>query len=163
MNKELIEKTSTVKTTAVFNKSGTDRYLLKFEWDNSKKSALILMTAPSSASELLFDQTSMLCRNGAVKNNFGSLAIVNLTSSISNPEPKRDKQNISIVMQESEKADCIIIAFGRGTFFQEEKEAMLKSLSVFREKLYTLIDAKGLPYAHPLSPYAHEWILSKLE
>ncbi len=162
MNKELIERTSTVKTTAVFNKSETDRYLLKYEWDSQKKSAVILMSMASSASELIFDQTSMLCRNGAVRNDFGSIVIVNLTSSVSNPTPKQDKQNLSIIMQECETADYIIIAFGRGTNFQEEKEAIMKSLSVYQDKLYTLVDSKGLPYSHPLSPYCHEWRLKKL-
>lgn len=162
MSKDLIQKTSTVKTTAIFSKSGNDRYLLKYEWDDTKKSAVILMSVPSVASELLFDQTSMLCRNGAVKNDFGSLAIVNLTPAVNNPAPKQDKQNLSIIQEECEKADCIIIAFGRGTSFQEEKEAMLNTLSVYGDKLYTLVDSKGHTFAHPLSPYAHEWNIQKL-
>lgn len=33
-----IETNSTVKTTAVFSKNRKDRYLLKIEWDNNKKS-----------------------------------------------------------------------------------------------------------------------------
>lgn len=162
MSKELIERTSTVKTTAIFSKSGADRYLLKYEWDDTKKSAVILMSVPSVASELLFDQTSMLCRNGAVKNNFGRISIVNLTSAINNPAPKQDKQNISIIVEECERADCIIVAFGRSTNFRDEKETMLKTLSSFGNKLYTLIDSKGNPFAHPLSPYAHDWIISEL-
>ena len=162
MSKDFIQKTSTVKTTAIFSKSGKERYLLKYEWDNTKKSAVILMSVPSVASELLFDQTTMLCRNGAVKNDFGSLSIANLTPAINNSAPKQDKQNISIIMEACEKADCIIIAFGRGTNFQEEKEAMLKTLSVYGDKLYTLIDSKGQPFAHPLSPYTHDWKISKL-
>lgn len=162
MSKDLIEKTSTVKTTAVFSKSGADRYLLKYEWDDTKKSAVIIMSMPSVASELLFDQTTMLCRNGAVKNGFGSISIVNLTPAINNPAPKQDKQNASIIMEECEKADCIIVAFGRGTNFLVEKEAMLNALSPFEKKLYTLIDLKGQPFSHPLSPYAHEWLIRKL-
>ncbi len=39
--KELIEKTSTVKTTAVFSKSTSDRYALTMEWDSSKESAVL--------------------------------------------------------------------------------------------------------------------------
>ncbi|MFQ9078477.1 MAG: DUF1643 domain-containing protein [Ruminococcus sp.] len=35
------------------------------------------MTYPSSADELIFDQTTMLVRNGAVKNDFGSVSIIN--------------------------------------------------------------------------------------
>ena len=162
MNKDLIQKTSTVKTTAVFSKSGKERYLLKYEWDGTKKSAVILMSVPSLASELLLDQTSMLCRNGAIKNDFGSLAIVNLTPGVNDPTPKQDKQNVSVIQEECEKADVIIVAFGRGTNFQEEKETMLNTLSAYGEKLYTLVDTKGHTFAHPLSPYAHNWNLQKM-
>lgn len=80
-----IETNSTVKTTAVFSKNRKDRYLLKAEWDSNKKSLAIIMTYPSSADELIFDQTTMLVRNGAVKNDFGSVSIINLFSSIDNP------------------------------------------------------------------------------
>lgn len=162
MNKELIEKTSVIKATALFNKSGTDRYLLRYEWDKTKPSAVIIMSMASSATEMIYDQTCMLCHNGAVRNDLGSISIVNLTSSIGNPQPKQDKQNLSVIQHECEKADIIIIAFGRGTSFQKEKEAMLKSLSAFSDKLYTLFDSKGLPYSHPLSPYCHKWILKKI-
>lgn len=159
----LIEKTSTVTTTAIFNKNGTERFLLKSTWDHRKTSAVILMSAPSSADELIMDQTTMLCHNGAVKNDFGSLAIVNLTSSLYGDDPKTSKQNKEVILQECEKADCVLVCFGRGTAFQEEKEAMLKELLPFKSKLYTIIDRKGLPFAHPLSPLAHEFIIQRLD
>lgn len=158
----LIEKTSTVTTTAIFNKSGSERFLLKMEWDHTKNSAVILMTAPSSADDLVMDQTTMLCRNGAVKNDFGSLAIINLTSSIYGDNPKTSKQNKEIILQECEKADCILVCFGRGTGFQDEKAAMLGELLPYKEKLYTLVDRKGLPYSHPLSPLAHDFTIEPL-
>lgn len=108
-----VEAISTVKTTAVFSKNRKDRYLLKIEWDNSKKSLTIIMTYPSSADELIFDQTTMLVRNGAVKNDFGSVSIINLFSSIDNPLPKTDKTNTSFVMRECDNADTIIVAYRR--------------------------------------------------
>ena len=104
----------------------------------------------------------MLCRNGAVKNDFGSLAIVNLTSSLYGDDPKTSKQNKEVILQECEKADCVLVCFGRGTALQDEKEAILKELLPFKSKLYTIIDRKGLPFAHPLSPLAHEFIIQPL-
>ena len=71
------------------------------------------MTYPSSADELIFDQTTMLVRNGAVKNDFGSVSIINLFSSIDNPLPKTDKTNTSFVMRECDNADTIIVAYRR--------------------------------------------------
>lgn len=158
----LAEKASTVKTTAIFNKSGSERFLLKMEWDHRKKSAVILMTAPSTADDLIMDQTTMLCRNGAVKNDFGSLSIVNLTSSVFGDNSKTTKQNKEFIIKECESSDYILVCFGRGTGFQDEKTAMLDELLLYKEKLYTLVDRKGLPYAHPLSPLAHDFTIEPL-
>lgn len=163
MTKEAVKKESTVKTTAVFSKSGDERYLLKMEWDNSKKSAVIIMTFPSSADELILDQTTMLCRNGAVKNGFGSLSVINLTSSIFGDSPKSSKQNTEVIIKECETADCILICYGRGTGFQEEKTALLEMLTPFKNKWYTVVDRRGLPFSHPLSPFAHEFKIEKVK
>lgn len=158
-----IEQKSTVNTTALFSRNRKDRYLLKIEWDKSKKSLAIIMTFPSSADELIFDQTTMLVRNEAVKNNFGSVSIVNLFSSINNESPKNDKTNTSVVMKECDNADVIIVAYGRSTSHTEEKEAFLNALNEhYNEKLYTIVDSKGLPFSHPLSPLAHQWNIQKL-
>ena len=158
-----IEQKSTVNTTALFSRNRKDRYLLKIEWDISKKSIAIIMTFPSSADELIFDQTTMLVRNEAVKNNFGSVSIVNLFSSINNEFPKADKTNTSVVMKECDNADVIIVAYGRSTSHTEEKEAFLNALNEhYNEKLYTIVDSKGLPFSHPLSPLAHQWNIQKL-
>lgn len=99
------------------------------------------MTYPSSADELIFDQTTMLVRNGAVKNDFGSVSIINLFSSIDNPLPKADKTNTSFVMRECDNADVIIVAYGRSTSFEEEKKAFLNALTEhYNDKLHTIID-----------------------
>ena len=159
-----IETNSTVKTTAVFSKNRKDRYLLKAEWDSNKKSLAIIMTYPSSADELIFDQTTMLVRNGAVKNDFGSVSIINLFSSIDNPLPKTDKTNTSFVMRECDNADVIIVAYGRSTSFEEEKKAFLNALTEhYKDKLHTIIDSKGLMFSYPLSPFAHQWNIQKLD
>lgn len=89
-----VEAISTVKTTAVFSKNRKDRYLLKIEWDNSKKSLVIIMTFPSSADELTLDQTTMLVRNEAIKNDFGSVSILNVFSSINNEAQRLTRQTL---------------------------------------------------------------------
>ena len=161
--KELIERRSIIETSAIFSESEMDRYLLRMSWDDSKKSAVIIMASPSSADEYILDQTTMLCRNGAIKSDFGSIAIVNLTSSIGAENPKSDKQNCSVIIKECEAADCILCCWGRGTNLINEKESMLNALETYKDKLYTLVDSKGLEFSHPLSPYAHEWKIKKLD
>lgn len=158
-----VERTANISSQVIFSKSGKDRYLLKMEWDSTKPLLAIIMTFPSSADELIFDQTTMLVRNGAIKNGFGSVSILNVFSSINNEKPKSDKTNTSIVMKECDGADKIIVAYGRGTSHTEEKEAFLLALyEHYQDKLYTIIDSKGLPFSHPLSPLAHVWNIQKL-
>ena len=161
--KELIERRSIIETTAIFSESEMDRYLLTMSWDDSKKKAVIIMASPSSADEYILDQTTMLCRNGAIRSDFGSITIVNLTSSIGAENPKSSKQNSAVIMIACEEADCILCCWGRGTSMTEEKEAMLDALKPYKSKLYTLVDSKGLEFSHPLSPYAHNWNIKKLD
>lgn len=158
-----VERKANISSQAIFSKSGKDRYLLKMEWDSTKPLLAIIMTFPSSADELIFDQTTMLVRNGAIKNGFGSVSILNVFSSINNEKPKSDKNNTSAVMRECDSADTILVAYGRGTSHTEEKEAFLLALyEHYQDKLYTIIDSKGLPFSHPLSPLAHNWNIQKL-
>ncbi len=53
----------------------------------------------------------------------------------------------------------------------EEKQALRTKKKPFLnalfehygDKLYTIIDSKGLPFSHPLSPLAHQWNIQRLE
>lgn len=158
----LIEETSILNSTALFSKDKKSRYLLKFSWDSEKKKLAIIMTFPSTAGTELLDQTTMLVRNGAVKNGFGEVAILNLFPNINSKTPKTDKLNCSTILSECEKADTVLVAYGRSTSYQEEKEKLLEMLKDFEDKLYTIVDSRGLPFSHPLSPAAHNWSIQKL-
>lgn len=158
----LLEETSIFNTTALFSKDKKNRYLLKFSWDSKKDKLAIIMSVPSTAGTELLDQTTMLVRNGAVKNGFGEVAILNLFPNINSKTPKSDKINTSTILSQCETADKIIVAYGRSTSYQEEKEKLLELLKDFEDKLYTIIDSKGLPFSHPLSPAAHNWDIQKL-
>ncbi|MBR3818194.1 MAG: DUF1643 domain-containing protein [Clostridia bacterium] len=158
-----IERTSEIKTTAIFSKDLKHRYCLKIEWNNKKKSCAILMTYPSTADEFILDQTTMLVRNGAIKNDFGSVSIVNIFSLLEAELPKSDRINASVVLRECSDADIILVAFGRNTAHQEQKERMLEMLTDYKDKLHTIIDKNGSPYSHPLSPKAREWKIEKLK
>lgn len=163
MNSNILESVSTMKTTATFSRDKKHRYCLKMEWDNKKKSCAILMTYPSTADELILDQTTMLTRNGAVRNNFGSISIVNVFSLIGTQTPKSDRQNASVILKECSEADMILVAFGRNTAHTEQKNDTLKLIRDYADKIYTILDKNGAPYSHPLSPKAREWNIVKLD
>ena len=162
-DKNLTEEQSVFTTRAIFSKDRKNRYALTMNWDNSKERLAIIMTFPSTADSYLLDQTTMLVRNGAVKNGFGSVTILNLFPTINSQQPKGDKVNYSIIMSECESADKIIVAYGRSMSYADDKERLLEMLKPMGEKLYTIIDSKGLPFSHPLSPSAHEWDIQKIE
>lgn len=162
-NHNLLEEECTFTSKAVFSKDRKSRYLLNIAWDNSKKKLAIIMTFPSTADSMLLDQTTMLVKNGAIKHGYGSVTILNVFSLINEKQPKTDKINLSTIISECECADEIIIAYGRSMSYQEDKAKLLEMLVDLKDKMYTIIDSKGLPYSHPLSPLAHEWNIQKLE
>ena len=162
-DKNLIESTSTVHTTAVFSKDATRRYLLSMSWDDKKKKVCIIMTYPSTADSLIIDQTTMLCRNNAVEQDYGSISIVNLFCTLDTDKPESDRMNASILAEECDKADLVIIAYGRGTAHTEEKDSLLTAMKAYKNKLYTIVDSSGQPFSHPLSPRARSWKVIKLD
>lgn len=162
-NHNLVEEECVFTSKAVFSKDRKSRYLLNISWDNSKKKLVIIMTFPSTADSMLLDQTTMLVRNGAIKHGYGSVTILNVFSLIDVKQPKTDKINLSTILSECGKADEIIIAYGRSMSYQDEKAKLLEMLVDLKDKIYTIIDCKGLPYSHPLSPLAHNWNIQKLD
>ncbi len=163
MNNNLTERVSHITRSAVFSKDGKKRYKLESVWDEKKPKACIIMSTPSTANELLCDQTSMLCYNNSVAQNFGGISIVNMFCGLDYTKPETDRINSSIVLEECSKADVVIVAYGRGTSHTEEKERLVEALKkTCPEKLYTIIDSSGQPYSHPLSPKARNWEIQKL-
>lgn len=163
MNNNLIERITNIQSTSVFSKDNKRRYILKYVWDVNKPSAVIIMSQPSTANELLTDQTTMLVRNNAVEQGFGSISIVNMFCTLDFKKPESDRVNSSILLEECSNADIVIVAYGRGTAHTEEKERLLEALKkTCPEKLHTIIDSSGQAFTHPLSPRARVWCIQKL-
>ena len=164
MNNNLTERVSHITRSAVFSKDGKKRYKLESIWDEKKPKVCAIMSVPSTADELLIDQTTMLCYNNAVAQNFGGISIVNVFCGLDYKKPETDRINSSIVLEECSKADVVIVAYGRGTAHTEEKERLLEALKkTCPEKLHTLLDSHEQPYSHPLSPKARNWKIERLK
>ncbi len=84
-----LEFTSKITTTAVFSKDKRKRYILRMTWDEKKPKACIIMTYPSTADEYLIDQTTMLVRNNAVAQDYGSISIMLIMSTTPTTQPSR--------------------------------------------------------------------------
>lgn len=159
-------------TEAVFSDDQTKRYLLRKEWDGSKPKLAIIMLAPSEASGIELDSTTLLVLNNASRLGYGSVVILNLFTTLDDFALKHaenvDKENIDIIVEEAKKADSIVYAPGVGKakikVFQKRQRQVVKILRQFEEKLYCLCDQDGnARLQHPLSPAVRTWYLSSLK
>lgn len=149
-----IEK-SVIKTEAVFSDDKNNRYLLKKEWDKTKKKAMVLMVSPSYADGMSVDPTTMYVMNNLAKLDFGSVDIVNVFSALDGRRNVKAvseevmKTNTEYIMASAEKADRIVIAWGKAgdtsRGIEKRQQYFIEIMEQYKDKLYTL----GY---HPLSP-----------
>lgn len=170
-----IEK-SIIRTEACFSKDGQHRYLLRKEWNKNEKKAMTIMINPSSADEILIDHTTMYVVNNLSKLGFGSVDMVNIFSKINikistkeNIEDLVDKENDTYILKSANKAEYIIIAWGKGgetnkKIKARQNEVLEMLLKEHKDKLHTIQDDRGREGYHPLAPQIRfNWILKKLD
>ena len=163
---------TTLTTKAVFSDDGIDRYLLEKTWDPKKQRLAIIMLAPSEASGVALDSTSMLVLNNADRLGYGSVAILNLFARVGDFALKEaedeDPENLEAIVSTCQNAQAIIYAAGVGKatnkLFQERQKQVLEALRPMEARLHCLCDANGQSrLQHPLSPAVRTWHLSHLK
>ena len=163
---------TTLTTTALFSDDGKKRYLLRKEWDASKPSLAIIMLAPSEASGIHLDSTTLLVLNNASRLGFGSVSILNLFAtlndfSLTNAE-EDDAENLKEIIHEAKKCDSFVYAPGVGKAnnhnFQARSKQILEQLKKYEDKLYCISDKSGMvKFVHPLTPCVREWNLQQFK
>lgn len=162
---------TTLTTEAIFSNDQTKRYLLKKTWDSSKKNVVIIMLAPSEASGIMLDSTTLLVLNNAYCLGYGSVTILNLFATLNEFALKQaedgDSENLKIILKAAKSADVIIYAAGVGKaknkVFKKRQTQVLTALQAYENKLHCLCDSLGNSrLQHPLSPAVREWHLSSL-
>lgn len=156
----------------MFSDDGQHRFLLRKEWDNQKKSAMIIMINPNTADTLNYDLTTMFVINNLNKLGFGTVNIVNLYSRImeklslrfNSDENLLENDTDRIIEQYASMSDAIIIAWGcvgnSSQRVRERQSELLELLKNHANKLYK-IGEKGF---HPLTPAVrNEWELEPYE
>ncbi len=141
-----------VKTEVVFSDDRRHRYLLKKEWDKSKKKAMVLMVNPSYADGMLLDPTTMYVMNNLYRMDFGTAEIVNLFSAIDGRKSMKDEiepDNLEQILASAARVDVIIIAWGKAG---DSSKAVQKRQEYFREKLGDFADKMQMISFHPLAP-----------
>ena len=163
---------TTLTTTAVFSDDGTKRYLLTKSWDSDKPNLAIIMLAPSEASGIALDNTTMLVLNNASRLGYGSVTVLNLFATLNDfglkeAEPE-DAENLKVILSAAQTADVIVYAAGVGKaknkLFLRRQEQVLTALTPIEHKLFCLCDREGKArLQHPLSPSVRTWELSPLK
>ena len=163
---------TTLATVAQFSDDGKKRYLLRKIWNEKLPSLTIIMMAPSDASGIVLDVTTLLCLNNASRLGYGSITIVNLFATLNDfalhQAEEEDPENLKAILEAVRKADQIVYAPGTGKAknkaFQKRQEQVLKELAPYEVKLCCLCDDEGkAKYQHPLSPAVRVWNLCPLK
>lgn len=163
---------TTLTTEAIFSDDGTKRYLLRKTWDESKPNLSIIMLAPSEASGIELDNTTMLVLNNASRLSYGSVDILNLFATLNDlglkAEEDEDPDNLNAIVQSAERASTLVYAAGVGRakskVFHRRQEQVLNALRPYESKLHCLTNGSGKArLQHPLSPAVRMWYLSLLK
>lgn len=163
---------TTLTTEAVFSKDGTKRYLLRKTWDEKKKKLAVIMLAPSKASGIELDNSSMLVLNNASRLDFGIVDILNLSAVLDDFSLREadidDAENLDVIVKSAENADVIVYAAGVGKakskVFQDLQKNVIEKIRPYEAKLNCLCNANGSSrLQHPLSPAVRTWHLSPLK
>jgi len=163
---------TTLTTTAVFSDDGKKRFLLRKVWDNSKPSLAVIMLAPSEASGIELDSTTLLVLNNASRLGFGSVSIVNLFSVLNDfslsESNEEDIANLEVILTEAKNCDTIVYAPGVGKaknqIFQKRSSEVIKALKPYEKKLMCISNKAGtVRLVHPLTPSVRVWNLTPLK
>lgn len=163
---------TTLVTTALFSDDEKKRYLLQKTWDSQKPKMMIIMLAPSDASGIELDSTTLLVLNNASRLGYGSVSIVNLFATLNDYylscAENDDSENIEVIVEEAKKADVIVYAPGVGKAknqsFQLRSEKVIKELKPYQKKLKCITNKdNSVRLVHPLTPSVRTWELSDVK
>lgn len=148
---------SMIKTEVTYDEEMKNKYVVKKEWDKSKRKALILMKNAGLADEIVQDQTTMYVMNNLSKLGYGSVVIMNLFTSLEgNDKNESATENLKSVQEEVTKVDDVIIAVGTGIETNKEAQKRLHMvLAILLDKKANILQIecpKGRKGFHPLYP-----------
>lgn len=164
----ITEKT-VMKTEVIYNDDRTHRYLLRKEWDKTKPSAAIIMLYPSHADTVTVDHTTMFVLSNLERLGYGSVAILNLFSSINGKHSKTDidNQNLFYITEAVKEADTVIWAVGTGADnckkVLKQQRLVLDTITGVKAKMKCIANAQGRKFYHPLCPAVRNWRLEEFE
>jgi len=174
----MITETSTINFTATFSDCKTMRYSLKRTWNESKKTACIIMSnAPLVEDITKSDLTSMLIQNNLSSLDYGSVTCVNLFSYMcqkldlsGDMKGFTDESNTEVILQAVQETDITILAIGsisrtyrKVALYENRLHNLLRD---YQNKIHVIAAPDGSEGHHPLSAKLREsgsWELIKFK
>lgn len=149
----------------MFDDAMANKYVVKKEWDKSKKSALVIMKSAGDTNEIVQDHTTMYVINNLAKLDYGSAVIMNLFPTIEGANTNESAtENLKRIQEEVTKVDDVVIAVGTG--IETNKEAIKRLhmiVAILLDKKANILQIespKGRRGFHPLYPAVkNQWKL----
>ncbi len=163
----LVEK-NMLKSDLSYNDDKSKRYLLRIEWDKTKKKACVIMLSAGKANGLFFDRTTNNVIENLVESDYGSVDILNLFSSLDTKiEEESDNDNLKMIDTSAKNSDIVIFAAGTGhkgdKRVQKRQKDVFAILKRYDKKLFCIADSNGQKFYHPLCPKVKKWNLVKFD
>lgn len=157
-----------LKSSITSDDEKNSRYLLRLEWEKTKKSLCIVMLSAGVTNGICFDRTTNYVLENASSLDYGAVDIVNLFSSVDTDfDEDCDQDNIKAIDTSAKNADIVIFAVGTGhksnKKVQKRQKEVLAILKKYDKKLYCIADEKGNKFYHPLCPKVRKWNLQKFD
>ena len=137
----------------VYSKDGKRRQQLTVSWETAgNKKAIVIGINPSKANDTRSDST--LTRTARFLNMYGvrEFLMLNIFESYATKQKDIDfssKSDFTKFRRILKEADIIFIAWGVEKKYLQEKEAILKVLKKYEDKLYCVIREDGKYPLHP--------------
>ncbi|MCM2990711.1 DUF1643 domain-containing protein [Bacillus safensis] len=156
---------STIKTEAIYDNDLNNKFLIKKEWNQYEKKALVIMKKAGRANEILLDHTTMYVTNNLFKLGYGSVNIVNLFPTIRGKETKESiTTNMKCIKEAVQNSDDVIIAIGKGADINKRAmkrlDMILALLLDNKANVLEIESSSGRRGFHPLYPaLKNQWKL----
>ena len=162
---------ATIKCEAVFSDNSEHRYSLSKIWNKNLPIANVITIAPSADFNVASDLTTNIIMNNVNMLDFGGFVLTNLISKVGADIKKVKKteglwntETDKFIIESAQKADKIIIAWGRFTEtrkkYTEREEQVLTMLKPYEDKIYQITDGGEREFLHPLTPAIRQgWVL----
>lgn len=148
---------STLKTEVVFDDAMLNKYVVRKEWNKSKKTALVIMKSAGETNEIEQDHTTMYVTNNLARLDYGAAIIMNLFPTIAGENTNSSAvENLKHLQEELTKVDDVVIAVGTGIESNKEAINRLKMMvAMLLDKQANLLQIecpRGRKGFHPLYP-----------